>query len=248
MKYGELKITKDTLEYEILGTIQKNQNTLTVKNFRNQVEKLEYQKIYDSIGGKKATNEKLEAYRLPAFVYSYYKLLIMFGKIPTIEELCNNYIDTYAQKVSTKYQLKRDYIVDGKNILFTIEELKGRICRAYNSYHREVDLLLQLFENYGNEFNFYYSFEEDYFNGVDIVAFDKSGRRFDIATYFSSKRSLSYKKRKNTSRHEYTNISIDVLANFEGPDKNVTKVGDAKLYNTKAVEFIYSEMTKKRAA
>ena len=40
---------------------------------------------------------------------------------------------------------------------------------------------------------------------------------------------------------EYKNISIDLLAYFDGPDRNVERVGDAKLYNNKAVKYIYSE-------
>lgn len=248
MNYRNLRITKDTLEYEIFGKLQKSKNTLTVENFRNQIKNLKYQEYYDSIGGKNATDEKVEAYRFPAFVYSYYNLVVMTGKIPTIEELCDNYIETYTEKVHTKYQLKSEYISGNKNLLFKIEDLKGRICRAYNSYHREVDLLLQLINRYGDKFNFYYDFKEDYFNGVDIVAINSEGKRFDIATYFSSRRSLSFKTKKNDVRHDYKNTCINVLANFEGPDKNVIRIGDAKLYNEKAVEYIYSELLKEKTA
>ena len=247
MNYSELKITKDTLEYEIFGKTQKLKNNLTVKNFREQLKNLKYEGYYESIGGRNARDDALENFKMPAIVHTYYSLLILNGKIPTIDELCDNYIDTYIEKCGDKYQLKKEYRPNSRNILFSIESLKGRICRAYNSYHREVDLLLQLFEAYGNDYTFYYSFEEDYFNGVDIVAISKDGKRFDIATYFSSKRSLLFKKKKNEKLHEYKNISIDLLANFEGKEKNVIKVGDVKLYDDKAVKFIYSELTKNRA-
>lgn len=247
MKYNELKITKEHLSYEILGTMQKSKNTLTVKNFRKQLETLEYDKFYDSIGGRNARNEDLEGFRIPAIVYKYYYLLITTGKIPTIEELCNSYIETYVEETKGGYQVKKEYRASNKNVVFSLNDLKGRICRGYNSFHREVDLLLQLFEKYGNEFEFFYSFNEDYFNGVDIVATSKNGKRYDIATYFSSKRSLQYKNKKNNETHNYKNATIDLLAYFEGPEKNVIKVGDVKLYNNKAVDYIYSELTKKRA-
>lgn len=248
MNYSELKITKNTLEYELFGHNQKVKNELTVKSFREQLKTLKYEEYYKSIGGKDARDDELENFRIPAIVYIYYRLLIISGKIPTIDELCQSYIDTYIEKYQDKYQLKKEYRTGTKNVLFSLDSLKGRICRAYNSYHREVDLLLQLFEAYGDEFNFYYSFNEDYFNGVDIVVFSKDNKRFDISTYFSSKRSLSFKKKKNEELHSYKNISIDLLAYFEGPEKNVIKIGDVKLYDENAVKFIYSELTKKRVA
>lgn len=242
MKYAELKITKDTLEYEDAGTTKILKNNLTVESFRKQVKAMEYEKYYQSLGGKKARNDDLENFFIPAIVHMYYYLLVTTGKIPTIEELCNAYIDKYTEKVFKDYQIKKEYRNGTKNVYFQLNDLKGRICRAYNSFHREVDLLLQLFEFCGEEFDFYYSFKEDYSNGVDLVAYAKDGQRYDIATYFSSARSLSYKKIKNENRHEYKNISIDLLAYFDGPDRNVERVGDAKLYNNKAVKYIYKKL------
>lgn len=246
MKYSHLKISKDFLEYEVKGTVMKNKNTFTVENFRNQIRALKYQEFYDSVGGKAARNDKLENYRLPAIVYSYYFLLITQKRIPTVQKLCESYERRYCEETKDGHlQLKKDYI-NGKNIQFTRNELQGRICRAYNSYHREVDILLQLIESYGKDYDFYYSFEEDFFKGVDIVCKAKDGTRYDIATYFSSARSKSFKAAKNDHRHEYKNINIDVVAEFEGPNKNVITIGDAKLYNKKAVKSVYKELTKKR--
>lgn len=244
MRYSELKITKDTLEFEILGSTQKMKNSLTSKSFREQLKNLNYNEYYQSIGGKEARNDSLENFKIPAIVHTYYSLLITLGRVPTVKELCETYIDTYAEKICTKYQIKKAYRNGPKNVVFTENELKGRICRAYNSYHREVDLLLQLLESYGDEYKFYYSFEEDYFNGVDIVAISNKGKRYDISTYFSSTRSLEFKKKKNEERHDYKNISIDLLAHFSGPEKNVETVGDVKLYSKASTEYIYKELKK----
>ncbi len=246
MKYSHLKISKDFLEYETKDSIVKIKNTFTVKNFRSQIKNLEYDKFYNAIGGKNARNDNLENFKLPAIVHSYYQLLITQKRIPTVELLCHSYKKKYCKTNKNGLLQLKDEFVEDKNIEFKEEELFGRICRAYNSFHREVDFLLQLIEKYGDKFDFYYSFADDFYKGVDIVCLSKDKKRFDIATYFSSKRSKSYKKTKNTNRHEYKNINIDVIAVFDGKDKNVVRVGDAKLYNEKAVEYVYQELIKER--
>ena len=47
-----------------------------------------------------------------------------------------------------QYTLKDKYIKlgYGKNLVFTIEEMAGRICRAYNSFNREVELAFKLMQ------------------------------------------------------------------------------------------------------
>lgn len=250
--YKEIRIDKDFLSFEFLGRMQKKKNTLTVSSFRDQIKTLKFDEFYQALGGKTSMNEDLENAMLPAIVHTYYSLLVILGRVPTIEEVCKSYTDSYTENAEEdgKLRLKKDYRTNKstKELVFTVNELHARICRAYNSYHREVDLLLQLIEAYGDEYNFYYSFEEDYWQGVDIVATSKSGQRYDIATYFSSRRSKNFKKAKNTTRHEYKNINIDVIACFEGQSKNVVTVGDARLYNNLAVKQVYAELTKERVA
>ena len=241
--YEDIKITKNYIEYEEDGKKVRHTNIPSLDEIRDQIISLEYMKYYKAIGGKKARDNKLENYKIPAMVHTYYYIFAKTGQIPTVQDVCDEYIKKYVNVFKNGFAaLKKEYKPNGEDLVFNVKDLKGRICRAYNSWNREIDLLINLIENYGNEFNFYYSFYDDYKKGVDIVAYDKKGTRFEIATYFSSTSSKKYKEIKNNFRHNYINRQINLEAYFEGENANVIEFGDAKLYNNVAVKYIYSEL------
>lgn len=242
--YENIKICSKYLEYEENGIKKRITEIPSLDEFRDQVLSLDFMKFYNSIGGKKARDNRLEAYKIPAMVHTYYYLFVTTGSVPSVEEVCDAYIKKYVNVFSDGKTgaLFKKYKPNGEDLAFNLKDLKGRICRAYNSWHRELDLLLHLIETHGNEFNFYYSFFDDYIKGVDIVAYDKKSNRFEFSTYFSSGISKEYKDIKNTLRHKYKVPQINVVAYFDGDDKNTINCGDAKLYDDDTITSIYGQL------
>lgn len=246
-RYENIKICGKYIEYEDSSAKHEKhriEEIPSVDEFRHQVLNIDFVKFYNSIGGKNARDNKLEAYKIPAMVHTYYYLFATTGCVPSPEEVCNAYIAKYVNVFmdGRRGALYKEYKPDGVDLAFKLDDLRGRICRAYNSWHRELDLLLNLIEKHGDEFNFYYSFFDDYIKGVDIVVYDNKKNRCDISTYFCSGISKDYKTIKNSSRHEYKYRTFDAIAYFDGEKKNVIPVGDSFVYDDSVIDEIYQEL------
>lgn len=219
-------------------------HSLNLGNIQKQLKEIDFNDFYNSIGGKNARNENLENFKIPPMVFEYYKSLCITGKIPTLEKLINNYINTYCEKISDKLTLKKAYIKD-KNIIFNKEDLMGRICRAYNSYNREVELLAKLIKFskvYNKDICFYYSFKEDYYNGLDIIVV-YNNEKYGICSYTSGKNSLKYKSIKNNVRHHYDiKHTFDIVSYFSGENKNTIRLGDIDVYNDNSVKDLLKKI------
>jgi len=62
------------------------------------------------------------------------------------------------------------------------------------------------------------------------------GSVFGIAEYVSTKRSKSFKEKKNTLRHEYNKVKmIDVVAVLGGYNKNTIRYGDVCCYSSNEI-------------
>ena len=212
---------------------------LTLNEVREQFKKLNYEKEYEETG--KVINNALENYKMIPFAYMYYYLLARTSLIPTPIDVCNNYIEFFCVKnEDNTYSFKEEYLLSEDNIKFEKNELLARILRAYNSYNREVDLLIQL--NNDTDISFSYDTLTDICDGIDILA-KYNEKTFGIASFLGTRRSNSFKNKKNSFRHDYSKMEmIDVIGNFSGENKNLEFIGDIAVFNKEEIDKIIEKI------
>lgn len=102
------------------------------------------------------------------------------------------------QNSSGTYKLKNKYLISEDNITFEKNALLARILRAYNSYNRELELLIRLKEKFQKKVIVKYDSVADLCCGIDIITTYNSTKpkEFGLATYVNTSRSTSYKTKK----------------------------------------------------
>ena len=236
-----LKITKDFLYFynSKNGRTIKKPNTLTLKQIREQFKKINYTKFYLGEGGRSHQHEDLEyKIKLPPFCFVFYYLLIIYERIPTPQEFVEKYIELAFDEYKEKYCLKERYIEnkDDEIKYFTYKQILGRVCRAYNAFNREIDLMLQLSQEVDIEF--LYDFQKDYKDGIDItVTYDN--RTKTIGCYQATDRGEYLFKRKHTVRRK-TQVDIE----FPLTPENTMVIGDIWLYSDASVRELIEEKIK----
>ncbi len=216
-KYDDLDIgifpKQNKISIKENGKIYSKFCNLTLSDIRNQLRAIGFYKPYNSSNYSEYKSEKLENSNIPYFNYVYYKLFCMNLRIPTMNEIVNTYIREYCINVyGDWYQIRDEYFYDkSEPFVFTKKALIGRVFRAYNSYHREIELLFQLAEY--SDMDIRYQFKAD-LDGVDIIIYHNN-KKYGIATYVGTSRSSSYKSKKNKYRHDYEGFEmIDLILQF----------------------------------
>lgn len=181
--------------------------------------------------------DRMEHHAIPYMAYAYYVFLFEKGRCPTLDEFIGRYFKQFVQDAGNgKYRFLDKYD-NGENFEFTREELVGRLSRSYNSYNRELHLLLSLQEYEG--FTVKYDFNTDIFDGIDILVTRDDGKCFGIASYVDTRRSNVWKNDvKNVRRHEYTMEMIDMKASLQERSDNVLCLNGIDLYSKKFVDSI----------
>lgn len=238
-------ITKDWLCYSIekdgKKELIKKPNTLTLEKIRVQLKKINFENFYRSIGGEKAKNKLLENRTIPFFAPIFYLEFIKNEKFATPQEIINIYLSLYCEEAPNSkpnlklYRIKPQHMKNGSTFSFTYEQLAGRICRAYNSYIREVDLNIRLLQR--KDIKVIYSSKWDIEEGVDILVIYNNCLK-GIACCQDSKRSDEYFKEKHETRR------TDKISIYKFPisRKNCIVIGDTWLYSDKAIENLIEEM------
>jgi len=229
-----LKISKDGLKFTKRDSVVESNLPLNLSELRDELSKMDFLTYYRNVGGKYARTEDVEKLKMPPFAFMFYYLFCIKGVIPTPKVMCDTYIRNYCIKIGdTDCSLKPQY-TDNSELVFSESSIRGRICRAYNSFNRELELLFQLFEVTPDDFEVYYSVQDDFYRGVDIcIVKDKTF--YGVASYMNSENSTKYRKLKESYRQTYDNISlIPVVAVFEnnkdGLESNIVNYGDVKAY------------------
>lgn len=209
----------------------KNHN-LTNSSLRTGLKKIEFRVFYEAVGGKDTRNEVLENRKIPPFSYMYYLLFAINLKIPTPKELVSGYLKVFCEHTNSgNYTIKNKYRND-ELFEFSFNEIAARICRAYNSFNRELELLTRFFED--DEIHASYSFERDYFDGIDISV-EYQNTHYGVVSFQRSKNAEAFRRLKESFRHDYSAFNILSIA-ISG--SNSIMVGDIMLYSDKA----YSEL------
>lgn len=202
---------------------EKNLN-LSLEEIREQLKNIGFHKPYTEITYYEYYSEKLEHFGIPYMNYIYYLAIFRNLRIPTFNDFISCYIETYCDKAQDgMYRIKPE--LNDEEFYFTKKQLIGRVFRSYNSFHREIDLFFQIKKSFSVE----YDFQKD-LNGIDLTVFYKN-KTFGIASYVESKRSLVWKKVKNTERHQYEANTIDIIARMHGKDKNCRDFNGIYLYS-----------------
>jgi hypothetical protein len=230
-------ITKDWLYYSFKKDGKreriKKPNNLTPEKIRAQIEEIEFEKYYQSLGSKEeTTNEKLEKKSIPLFVPIFYSELIKNEILTTPQEMNDIYFTRYCEKSPNSkpnldlYRIKPQHMKDGWFFSFAPEHLAGRMCRAFNSYVREVELFARLSQR--KDIEVIYSSKWDTKKSVDILV-KYNNCLVGIACCQDSERSDEYYIRK------HSNDEIPIYK-FAISKKNSIVVGDTWLYSDEAVE------------
>ena len=201
---------------------------LSLKDIHNQLKNLRFEIFYQSTGGMNNKNEALEKAHLIPFNLMYYYLFITNQQIPTPQHLACEYIYRFCEEskeLPHYYKLKTKYQQDYSNILFTLEELTGRICRAYNSFNREVELAFRLME------------EKDLF--VSYNHNDKIG----VACYQNNSRTKYFKKLKETTRRK--NYDVNNIISMAIDKNNHDLCGEIWIYSQAEYNKLKQEIYKR---
>ena len=211
---------------------------VNLKDIRKQLKSISYEKEY--VRTKKIRDPIIENYKMPQFSFVYYYFLAENLRIPTPRELIDNYFNLFCIKLNDgKYTFKEEFLYMD-NIIFDKNSLEARIFRAYNSYNREVEFLLNILDKF-KEAKIKYDLIDDLLNGIDLSIY-YNDKMYGIATYVGTRLAINYKNKKNRNRHDYSNINmIDVIAIMFGEDKNVIRIGDTYIYKN---EVIYNVINK----
>jgi len=201
---------------------------------------INYNKFYRSIGGRDAKNSIFENIHAPEIAYVYYFLFTKNMKIPSVEYLCEIYLCKYFDCVDGKYKLKDCYLnIDNCKVLFSRNDIFGRICRAYNSFNREVELLYNLFKY--DEFEVCYDLRTDIFDGIDI-SIKYNNKLYGVFVYQDSINANKYRNIKSTVRHKFENLNAVLLpaifTDRYGGIPNIDNYGDIGVFSKSTVNDI----------
>lgn len=173
---------------------------LTYDNFVKWLsENVSYKSLYGY--GKKSTytDDSVENIEIPYIGFCFYLYLVRYNKVPTMDDLINEYMRLYMVDMGQYVKIKES--LNGSPKLLKREFVEGRIYRSYGSFIREIAALLLAIEVDNGA---YYDFQKD-LNGIDICFPCQKG----IATFVASKRSFSFRNKKETIRHRF---SIEMLS------------------------------------
>lgn len=188
-----------------------------------QISKIHYEAYYNHY--RHENDYDVENTQFPPIIYAFYSFVFYKNKIPSPEELINNYFVLYAEQI----------IAEGEEVKYNNKKYKkcaliARILRTYPSLIRDFHFYLLLV----NEKCFdkvIYSCKTD-IEGKDIIIKHK-GDIYQVSLFVDTKRSKSFKKIKNNIRHEYNN-EIAIPIKFELAER----CGDFYVYGQKDLEKI----------
>ena len=238
---NNIEIQNGMITYVDLKTKQKTSKKFQVnlEAIHNKMRKVEYLKEYQQV--KHTRYEESEGISMMPFAYVYYYYFAKHLQIPYPNEFVKTYFKMFCyKKLNGKWAFKKEYDITRKNHFeFRYAALKARILRSYNAFNREIELLVKLNERL-DDVQIKYNLYDDLFLGIDLALFYK-GKQINIAEYAGTPRSRMYKHHKNDI-HKYNSNMIDVIAVFNGNDKNVCSYGEVYCYDDNTVARIKKEI------
>lgn len=246
--FRNLTIKDGVITYFDIQTMKekKTQLNMSSREFKAIIKNFDYKNAY---AGMPKWSEKNGVERLKSipFSYHYYTYVAKHGAPPSPEQYVNSYVKDYINVFTlngvTYGKFKARFHTGCSNKAFILRNMKSRILRAYNSFNRELALLIMMQEMAGDRLRVMYDIHLDMDDGIDILV--KNGNSsVGIATFVNSHKANEEKNRKR--QHYKHNIEIlDYAAEKSGRNKNVTFYGDVMLYSVDSVRAYVRELEKK---
>ena len=166
----------------------------------NKIEEQVSKLVYN--GANLPKDEKVEEAKLPPFALHFFNIVFEEEKIPTVDYFLNSYFDIFFDKIDNDYvKLKDIYKSYGFSTTeFKKDSIRYRFSRTIPSLIRDFHFTFLLYEN-SSYHNVYYSLNQDYFEGYDIIL-KHNNVEIGISIYVKTRRGESY-KRKKRNRHDY---------------------------------------------
>jgi hypothetical protein len=221
---------------------------MTSSEFKAIVKTFDYENVY---AGMPKWSEKngVERFKAIPFSYHYYSYVAKHGTPPSPEQYVNSYVKDYINVFTlnsvTYGKFKERFHTVCSNKAFILKNMKSRILRAYNSFNRELALLIMMQEIAGDRLKVIYDIHLDMDDGIDILV-NKGNSSVGIATFVNSYKANEEKNRKRQSYKHNIEI-LDYAAEKSGERKNVTFYGDVMLYSVSSVREYVKELEKKLA-
>lgn len=207
---------------------------VNLDSIHNKMCAVNYLKEYQSV--RHIKNSEIETKSIMPFAFAYYYFFVRHLQIPFPKEFINQYLTLFCYKKDNgKWAFKPKYNTTGNSDFeFGYNSLKARILRSYNSFNREIELLVNLCRQ--DDIKIEYDLYKDLYNGVDITII-YNNHKVGIAEYVNTERSKNFKSKKNNiHKYEYDNITmIDVMANFDNDNKNITCYGEVYCYDDSVI-------------
>lgn len=219
--------------------------TMTASEFKKILRTFDYESAYANMP-KWSEDNGVERFKTVPFSYHYYSYVARSSMPPSPQQFVDSYVKDYINvftingKTYGKFKAKFQPICSDKAFILT--NMKSRILRAYNSFNRELGLVLTINELNYNGISAIYNIKLDMRDGIDVLV-KKGNSKVGIATYVSSYRANTERDRKREKYHSGIRI-VDYAADRLGDNKNVTFYGDVMLYSDDSVRNFIIEIEK----
>ena len=176
--------------------------------------------------------DEVEKDKVPFFVYSFYKCVIMDNIIPNQPELWNKYFNV----MNNEFFDKSDKYIEGTMFL---EGLKGRFCRSYPSLLREFVFALRAKEVL-TDYKVLYNDRLDVLKGIDLFL-EKNNKYFGVKLYLDTINSRNKAKLKEyRHKNPYSDVNyLDLV--FKSEFNDTEKI---YLYTDEYIDELVKEMKK----
>jgi hypothetical protein len=166
----------------------------------DKIEKQVTKLVYN--GANLPKDEEVEKAKLPPFALHFFNIVFEEEKIPTVDYFLESYFNTFFEKLDNEHVKPKDiYESYGfSTVKLNKDSIRYRFLRTIPSLIRDFHFTFLLYENSSYK-NVYYSLNQDYFEGYDIIL-KHNNEEIGISIYVKTKRSESY-KRKKRNRHNY---------------------------------------------
>lgn len=198
---------------------------LPLHECEKQMQKIAYDSFYDTYRTHK-DESGVEKTQFPSIIYAFYSIIFNVCKMPSPEELLNEYYLLNANELI----INADTVLY-KNRIFKKIDLDARILRTYPSLVRDYHFYLMLVEAKCFD-KVIYSCKND-ITGKDLII-QHQGNEYVVSLFVKTRRSNFFKEIKNAFRHKYGENEIQLPLDLS----HAQQIGDFFVYSTNDVDML----------
>lgn len=199
--------------------------SLSLYECERQMQQIAYDSFYDAYRTHK-DERGVEKTQFPSIIYAFYSIIFNVCKMPSPEELLNEYYSLNANELIINADA-----VSYKNRIFKKIDLDARVLRTYPSLVRDYHFYLMLVEARCFD-KVVYSCKND-IAGKDLII-QHQGDEYVVSLFVKTRRSNFFKGIKNAFRHKYGENEIQLPLDLS----NAQKIGDFFVYSSNDIEKV----------